>query len=483
VPNRIRLLLDSANDLSFAVDLTPRLLSLRWQAGMAQPDDWVAAPLEGYAELDAVGLDTTGWDGLAVRVLHADQPLLTAAVDSALTVPGRGRPQVVLRLRDALSELAALPAQGLLGAALSGEWVQALVSRLPLRRRWLAGRWRLGTAAYSELGTVRLPPAAALHADAGRTRLSDDGVERSLMTLLAAAAAAEGGRLFCDEDDRIVFYDRTRLLSVDAVALSLADGFEAVTLAAPQRCTLVSVRTGSARRGAPGSVLWVNPQPQRCPARGVLRVALRWQGAQGQPIGAAQVLEPTRGADVRLGRTPATYQPADTFGAGLALLDVTSRGAALEVRNPYPYDLYLLPGSVVRGTPVEWLPQPLTIARDDRAVAVHGLRARHLELPQVEAQVEGLARFHLRASAMDWHTVTVDAARHPSVLAVRLWQRVSLSTTRPARTLDAFITSQTHEISQRGARHRVTWALCDAALWRCWRLNVSALAVDTRAAY
>jgi len=77
----------------------------------------------------------------------------------------------------------------------------------------------------------------------------------------------------------------------------------------------------------------------------------------------------------------------------------------------------------------------------------------------------------------------VDAAHHPSVLAVRLWQRVSLSTTRPARTLDAFITSQTHEISQRGARHRVTWALCDAALWRCWRLNVSALAVDTRPSY
>ncbi|MFQ3660001.1 MAG: hypothetical protein SNJ54_13715 [Anaerolineae bacterium] len=483
MPHRIRLLLDSANNLSFATDLTPRLLSLRWRAGMAQPDDPIAAPLEGQALLDAAALDFSGWEGLAVRVLHDDLPLLTASVGAITRTLGRARPQATLHLRDALAELAELPTPALLGPALSGDWVRALLERLPLRRRWLSGRWRLGVPTHGMLGAIRLPPPAPLQVDAGRSRLSDSGGERSLLMTLRAIAGAEGGRFFCDADDQLVFRDRASLLAADTPSFSLSDAFEEVTQAPPDRVTLISVRTMDVRRGAAGSVLWVNPQAVRCAGGETRRVPVRWQGAQGQPIGAADVLEPVRGVDLRLGRSSTTYSAAATFGVGLALVERTSGGATLEVRNPYPYDLYLLPGSLIRGTPLEPLPQPLTIARDDRAIAQHGLCARQLDLPFIAGRVEGLAKFHLRAGGTGWQSVTVDAAKHPSALAVRLWERVALSTSQPPQSVSAFITAQTHAITQRGARHRVTWELYDALDWRYWLLNARALNVDARLAY
>lgn len=483
MPHRIRLLLDSANDLSFATDLTPRLLSLRWRAGMAQPDDPIAAPLDGQALLDVASLDLSGWEGLAVRVLHDDLPLLTASIGAITRTLGRARPQAALHLRDALAELAELPTPALPTPMLSGDWVRALLERLPLRRRWLSGRWRLGVPTHGTLGAVRLPPPAPLHVAAGRSRLSDSGGERPLLQTLQAITAAEGGRFFCDADDQLVFLDRTSLLAADTPSLSLADAFEEVTQAPPARVTLISVRTMDVQRGAAGSVLWMNPQAVRCAGGETLRVAVRWQGAQGQPIGAVDVLEPVRGVDLRLGRSSATYSAAVTFGVGLALVERTGGGATLEIRNPYPHDLYLLSGSVIRGTPLEPLPQPLTTARDDQAIARHGLHARQLDLLLVAGQMAGLARFHLRAGGTGWQSVTVDAARHPSVLAARLWDRVALSTAHPPQSVGAFITTQTHEITQRGARHRITWGLYDAASWRYWLLNARALNVDARLAY
>lgn len=483
MPNRIRLLLDSANDLSFTTDLTPRLLSLRWRAGMADPTDSIAAPLDGHALLDAAALDVSGWEGLAVRVLHDNQPLLTARVGGVTRALGRARPQATLHLRDALAELADLPTSAVPEDALSGAWVRALLERLPLRRRWLSGRWRLGVPSHGVLGAVRLPPAAHLHADAGRTVLSDSGEDRALLMTLRAVAEAEGGRFFCDEDDQLVFWDRTRLLTIDTPALSFTDAFEAVTQTIPTRQTVVSVRTMAVQRGTAGSALWANAQPLRCAGGETLRVAVRWQGAQGQPVGAVDVIEPTRGGDLRIGRNSTTYNAAATFGVGLALVERTSGGATLELRNPYPYDLYLLPGSVIRGTPLAPLPQPLTIARDDRAIAAYGLHARQLDLPLVIGRVAGLAQFHLQAAGSGWQSVTFDAARTPSVLAARLWDRVALNTTQPPQSVSAFITAQIHEISHRGARHRVTWALQDAEAWRYWLLNTRALSVDTQLAY
>jgi hypothetical protein len=483
MPHQIRLLLDSANDLSFATDLTPRLLSLRWRMGMAQPDDFIAAPLDGHALLDSAALDPSGWEGLAVRVLHDDLPLLTASVGAITRTLGRARPQATLHLRDALAELTELPTPALPDPMVSGDWVRVLLERLPLRRRWLSGRWRLGVPTHGALGAIRLPPSAHLHVDAGRTLVSDSGGERPLLQTLHAIAAAEGGRFFCDADDQLVFRDRTSLLAADAPSLSLIDAFEEVTQAPPARATLISVRTQAARRGAAGSVLWANPQAVRCAGGETLRVAVRWQGAQGQPVGAVNVLEPVRGVDLRLGRSSTTYSAAVTFGVGLALVERTGGGATLEIRNPYPHDLYLLSGSVIRGTPLEPLPQPLTTVRDDRAIAIHGLHARQLDLPLMTGRVVGLARFHLRAGGTGWQSVTIDAARHPSALAARLWDRVALSTTQPLQSVGAFITAQTHEISQRGARHRVTWGLEDAAGWRYWLLNARALGVDARLAY
>ncbi len=483
MPNRIRLLLDSANDLSFATDLTPRLLSLRWRIGMAQPDDVMATPLDGQALLDAASLDFSGWEGLAVRVLHDDLPLLTASIDAITRTLGRARPQATLHLRDALAELVDLPTPALPNTALSGDWVRALLERLPLRRRWLSGRWRLGVPSHGALGSIRLPPPAHLHVDTGRSRLSDSGGERPLLMTLQAIATAEGGRFFCDADDQLVFRDRTSLLAADAPSFSLSDAFEEVTQAPPDRVTLISVRTMDVKRGAAGSALWTNPKAVRCAGGETLRVAVRWQGAQGQPIGAVDILEPVRGVDLRLGLNSTTYNAAATFGVGLALVERASGGATLEVRNPYPYDLYLLPGSVIRGTPLTPLPQPLTIARDDAAIAQHGLCARQLDLPFTAGRVEGLAKFHLRAGGTGWQSVTVDAARHPSVLAARLWDRVALNTTQPPQSVGVFITAQTHEITQRGARHRVTWGLYDAASWRYWLLNARALNVDARLAY
>ncbi len=496
-----RVAIDRDDDGSFGDDISAHVLEARWQLGMDAPDQAIAAV--GWARL-TVWNENGAYDGaglpmgvmLRISAHNANEtlPLFTGFLVEAQPESGDwGARRAVLVAVDVLASLQAqtvrLPAQV---EQTSDALVQAVLQATRLRAPALRGRWLVGRATHSALGsTTRLPNRQPQAVQAGRTRFTyagdtwGEGVVA--YDALRQIAEAERGRVFVARDGTLTFRNRHDTLARQSDDHALADDAHAVQFSHNrQRVSSVRVRYQPRSLGMPASVVWRADHAVRCPPHSTLVFSVSWRDPNtGQPIGALDVL-PLEGVQFnsKADGTGRTFNEWVT--ASLLTADIS--GATLQLENRRNDTAFLLAGVCLRGTPI-YIDPPASIAhRHAYSEALHGLRERVLTLPLLDApaQADSVARFELGR----WHTprtvahsVTVDLQARPDLCRATLFERVRLRSSTPAHDAPYWLVGEAHTLTDSGSTHHVTWTLETVSPRLHWLLGASRLTNNAYLAY
>ncbi len=495
--------IDFDSDGAFT-DISADVLALDWRLGLAAPYESAAAPsaarITVRSPAGAYSPERTPlYPGTPVRIQSADGAAVrthfTGLVRSVEPQPGdQGARTAVIHARGLefdldecrirLPPLVNTRADAVIAAALDAA---------PLRRPVLKGRWLVGRAGHSELGTnTRLPGLALPRSlETGKTALAyvgdtwGDGIPAG--EAVRQAAEAERGRFFISRQGTAVFYNRHHLLKDRTPQAVFADDMDG--LAYSYGAGLVSrvrVRFSPRVVGAAESELWALGEPHRLPP-GFSRIIARFVESDGRPMGALEVLPPARGVDF------SASSAADGSGANLSdqvtvMLRAAGFSAAeLDIHNRAVGPVYLW--ARLRGTPL-YQGDPLVVERVNLyGQAVYGLESLDFNLPALDsaAQADQLARYELARRNLPRGvaaSLTLSSPAHrPHILARTLFDRITIREAQTGQDADYFIVAEAHRVGLGGARHEVTWTLESAEANAFWLLGVSRLGRDTVVAY
>jgi hypothetical protein len=469
-------------------DISPDVLQLEWRLGMAAPGESVAPPGQAAITVrsrsriyspEASSQPLAPGRPLRISSRHGQQMRVhfTGFITQIEPIPGADGPRravIHAATVDAAFEqaIARLPP---LTNARADAIIAALFDALPLRRRALAGRWVLGVAGFSAVGSAVLAgPAIAPALEPGISTFAyvGDLWDVPAIEALRDAVASERGRFFIDREGTPIFHNRHRHLRPAPTAAIFNDDMSALDYAYPPPANLVRVSFRPRAVGAPDSPLWTLTSPQRLPP-GTTTMAARFRDSSGQPLGALAISRVVFSANTA----------ADGSGSPVAVTAVLREAAAsaalIEWHNPSSAPAFLLPGTQVRGTPLI-SGDPLTIAhQDERSITFHGLRGRDLR-PRLLSSIDEadqMARFELARGSRPRgivRAIAVDARARPAALGLTLFDRIVIAETQTGHSGAYLIIAEQHTVELGGGRHRIR-LLLEPADQPFWTLGTAAL--------
>lgn len=490
-------------------DFTQVVIALEWRLGLAQPYDSMAAlstatvtlrnqsrrfsPEASVSPLQpGRTLQIRSHDGVTERV-H-----FTGMIQRVEPLAGdQGQRSAVIHAQGAEAQLSQhrvrLPPQ--VGQR-ADQVINAVLDAAPLRRRVLAGRWVLGLAGYSELGTsTRLPDITIPRSlEAGRSTFAYVG--DTWHTGIAASAAigemaeAERGRFLINRAGEAVFYNRHHLLLDTHAQAAFSDDMRGLHYAYGEEVvSRVQVNLIPRSIGAQGSVLWRLENAQAVSAASTQRLIARFRDEDKRPVGALSLTQIMPGVDYQV-NTQADGAGNDlTARVTISVIEASFSAAVLEIRNASRRDVFVLPGLELRGTPVLH-GDPVTVEQASLyAQAFYGSSTVSLDLPALDSieQADQIARFELARREKPRgvaRALTLDAHLHPqAALALTLFDRITLTETQTAHSAAYFIVAEAHRVDHGGARHHVTWTLESASANTFWLLGQHRLDMETVLAY
>lgn len=492
--------------------LTADVLAVSWRLGLTAPYQRVAPPGEATIVLlsrDGRYAPETGQravpigKSLRIRSTDSGTPRLhfTGQVASVEVAAGAdGTDQVTLHAHTAdialYSERWAetTPIPPLINTD-AGAVVRAVLIAAPVRRAALATWWVLEGAHTPLLdSSTRLADILPMPAqfDVGISRFPYATVEADATTpnteassLLRAAIASEGGRLFTDEAGTLVFQHRHRALAAALPVFALTnnmtaldyrfgdDGVNAVQVHFMPRAVLPS-----------NTVLWMLPTMQAIPP-GVRQFTTHFRTGEGQPLAALAPPTLMYSANTQPDGSgqPVTLSVSMTAGAQLAVL---------RFHNESGQTTYLLAGARLEGVAVTPGERLTAEARDTPSITLYGEHALRFDAPLLASadESDGFARFELLRRPPPRgmvRQVTLTARQHPTALEVPLFSRISLTEAASAHGIPTpavyTVIGAAHKISKAGTVHSITWTLEPVSSLSFWEIGIALLDSTTRAAY
>jgi hypothetical protein len=493
------------------VDLTPDVIEARWRLGMAAPDEALApvaeatitlrnpdgryAPGSATARLSSGrGLRIRSDDGTSVRTHYLGR------VQGVRPTAGEYGPRTAtLTATCAMQALAAnrVRIEPALNTS-AGAVVRAVLDAVPQRPYSLRESFIVGEPDHAALGVnTRLSPSSALPAAALDTGISvfafigdrwADGV--TALTAIREIVTAERGRFFVDRTGGFVLFDRRETLERRDAVAAFTDDMDDLTLTYGETsASRVTVTLQPRRVGDADEVLWTLGASQLIPAGGRVSFVAGFRGADGDRLGALQVMPPAPIRDYAA-REFANGGGADLTGSvDVRLVRADAAAALLEVTNVGSQDAYLLAGAVLRGTAL-YVGDPITVeAEDPAARTAYGARDVDLNLPLLTSLSEAahIADYELarrRGPRLLARTLTLRGrGTREQALARTLFDRITVTDTGTGHSADYFIVAEAHTVRGGGAVHETTWTLEPTNPGAFWVVGDGALGEDTRLAY
>jgi len=512
-----RLRVDLRRDETYApddpdADLTPYVVALRWNVGMASSFDDVAAPAELNVTLANGGdFDPERPDARYFGRLHPG-----ALVRLEAEWQGNVKPLFIGRLKRLAvapeacgARFATLLAQDILLELLDAEYTPPLMldarvdqALLPLFEQplvpwpYAARYWLLGVAGSAELGTTtRLYRNDITAFEQARTTLAyagdhlDRGAGVSAQGAIRDFVAAEaGGRFFWDAPEgRFAFHSRAHDV-LDETISGEFDGSEfiageTVYAVADTLVNALTVNYTPRQVGADGSVLWSHPGlPLRlAPGAGkTLLVRYHDPDNPAASVAALNVIPPVRGLDVTATETASGAINRDD--AVRVYARTFADRAEITVANDDPINDIYVQTLRLRGTPLIALPAGQARATDAASIATH---ERHEPQPLFlravdDAEFAGqIARFtvnRFKDPVARFARVSFMANESETLLAHALERRtgdkIRIANARLAHDADYVIVGQRHTVRAGGdAPHHVTWVLAPLSRTTYWRVS------------
>ena len=472
---------NSGDPLDYENHISADVLSLRWHLGMAQTYDAVAAPTTGQIvvrnedgryspEQGQIRLEPH--TRVKVRVIHESETvhLFSGWIMQVTPDTGSlGARRAALHLAGPEHDLAQTHVlTDLLVNAAPDDLLGVILSREPLDR--------IDTA---------LRPSASLFAYAGDTW--GDGIIAA--RAIRQIVEAERGRFYSDRRGMLHFLDRDYLPGLAPTLTAFDDAYEAVDyIYGADIVNEVRVRVKPRAIGSPGTVIWrlTNAQPIQ-PGAECRVIVARFRDDNGNPIGATGLVTPVANTDYTANTKAdgsgddATAQLSVSFGTGGSASAVN-----LIICNNGAQNVYLQPGTQIRGTPLIQGDTLLVQRRDEASVDTHGLHTLLVDLPYfVTAEAaEVLADYLLLQRKRPFglaRTITLNnCVRFHDALRRSLFDQIAVRETHTGHDADYLIISETHTVDLGGTRHVVEWLLEPVNPGGLWQLNRSALNTTTR---
>jgi hypothetical protein len=217
--------------------------------------------------------------------------------------------------------------------------------------------------------------------------------------------------------------------------------------------------------GAANSELWSLTTVQALPPNGVRRIVARYRDENDNPLGALQVNPLRADAGHYVVNTRADGSGANATGSVRVVLIETGMSAAvIEVYNHSHSTLYLQ-SLTVYGTPLIGGDPVTLIHADPESATFYGFHKMTLDLPALTSldEADQIARYELgrrKAPAGIVRALATSTRSHPDhVLALTLFDRVTVAETQTDHSAEYFIIAEDHRVDQGGTRHRVVWTL------------------------
>jgi hypothetical protein len=375
--------------------------------------------------------------------------------------------------------------------------LEAILRKIPLRQTHLKGYWLIGLTSHAELDTnTRLAENYPLGIQEGRSTFAY-AADTWLSGIPALDAVreiveSERGRFLVNRDGWLIFYNRHHTLiniTPSAVFDDDMDGLEYTYGSDVVNHIGVTVLPRSI--GIHASTLWTLEAPQKIDPgdTGVRQIIIRYQDADGRPLGALETLPFIPNFDYHANTQPDGIGSDRTAQIGLFMTEFSASAALLTIRNYGTDSAYLLPGMRLRGTPI-LQGDPITLEQTDwTSVSLHGLNEQLFNLPALGSveEADHLARFELTRRKDPRgivRRIQVSGTNHlTQVLSRTLFDRITIAETQTGHNADYFIVAEEHTVDLGSSRHQVSWLLESAAASNFWIVSTSRLDHDTLLAY
>lgn len=358
--------------------------------------------------------------------------------------------------------------------------IEAVVNRTNLPPATLGGiywTWDVPGRNTWDSGAMRFSdPTAVLALDVGRNTYPYVGDTWDKITsafdAITSVAEAERGKVYVDRDGKLNFKNRAWLqvkTSVDAT-ITNPHGVDYIYGA---DALVNAVRVNAYPRAISDSAtdeLWTLDEPVTVKPRSQEEVRARWVAAEGERVGAKDVVAPNTG-DGSLVSDPAGI----TAGA----YEIDARGATITLVNG---------GGRTRDvTTLIWRGRRITSANvmsrtaiDTTSIAAYGRRELSLDLKlvadptfaQAVAEYELRQRKDARGLAASVTLLDKDGTYLTHCLARTVGDRITLSEGQTGHSADYFVVGERHEVVDNGRLHACTLYLEPVPLAPCWLWDV-----------
>lgn len=469
---------DLDGDWTDVGDTLSGVVEMRWFLGMERAFGLVNAP--GWAEID---LDNRGQGyspevtagllpGLPARIQSDDgvtvRTHFTGFVEEVRPTPGISWRKATVRLGDYARELEANIVRIPLALDVTAdEALAAVLERCVLRYAILSGFMIIGVGGYDLLDTGKLfGDAVTLAAEVGSSTLPyvgdtwGDGIAAG--QAIRQIVEAERGRFFWTRGGVPTFYNRQHTLIDSTVDASFSTGQMLEYRYAADVVTWVRLRYVPRSVGAAGSVLWTGADTYRINPGVTREIVVAFHDSLLHQIGATVVLELYPQTDYTVNGA------AD--GSGVDYTDVVETtlrwadgsGAMIQATNGLTVPVWLR-GLQVRGTPLNREDPVVLEVTANEGRTFYGVTRLDLELPLVSASEDALAIAAYELGRRRYPHGTLGEIRVSAVLdsvdvlALTLFDRVTISEAQTGHEADYFIISERHRVMLMA--HEVTWGL------------------------
>lgn len=482
MPIRYTIAIDTAEDGTYAADLSADVLRAQWRLGLDRPTDVLAAPSRATLTLR----NRAGAYAPERSYLGIGQRLRITSDDGTTT-----RTHFVGRIErldpqagDQGGQEATLIAAGL-GATLArhtvrlapranqraDQLIDALLDQVGYRRDLPAGYCVLDWAGRNQIDHTRpfAPESLPRTLQAGQSTfpyVGDTwGAGVSAAVAIEQVVAGEGGYFVLNRADEAVFLNRHAVLMNETLAATFADDMAALEYRyGAEIINAVDVLVVPRRIGAANSRLWGLEAPQPIERGESLLLNAPFRDANQNPVGALSLVTPL--PDVHF-RATVFADPASsdrTAAVQVVVRDVSASAALLEIRNRARTRLHVQQLDLY-GTPLITGDALIISERDDLSITRYGIRPQRLDggLIADTEEAQALARARLLQAAQprglaQW--LTTSTRRHAqATLALTLFDRVQVRESQTGHAQDYVILAEEHRVAQGGAQHEVTWLL------------------------
>lgn len=353
--------------------------------------------------------------------------------------------------------------------------IEAIVDRVALPPAATGGigwTWDIPGRCEFDSTMIFTDPTAVLALDAGKNSYPFVGDTwdkiANAFDGITSVVEAERGKLYVDRDGKLQFKNRDWLQINTTVAATITNP-HGVDYSFGADTIVNAVRVGLYPRAISDSAtdeLWTLDEPVTIKARGEEEVRARWVAAEGERVGAKDVVAPNTGDGSLVsdpaGVTPGAYE-IDARGATITLVNAGGRTR----------DVTTL---IWRGRKITSANQIAVTALDSVSIGAYGRRELALDLKLLSdvdfarqvAQYEVAQRKDARGVAASVTLLDKDGAYLTHCLARTPGERIALSEAQTGHSGEYYVIGERHEVVDNGRLHACTLYLEPAPLAPCW---------------